>query len=122
LLVCLAGAAGTGVRYLIALWTAQRFGNTFPYGTVAVNLAGCFFIAAVIQTAAAWSWSETARAVVTVGFLGGFTTYSTFNQDTLRLFASGTAGAAALNLFATLFGGLAAGLLGLAAGRALTGQ
>ena len=43
--ICLAGAAGTGTRYLVALWAAQRFGSSFPYGTLFVNLAGCFLIA-----------------------------------------------------------------------------
>ena len=48
--ICLAGAAGTGARYLVALWAAQRFGSAFPYGTLFVNLLGCFAIAAVMQT------------------------------------------------------------------------
>jgi fluoride exporter len=43
--ICLAGAAGTGARYLIALWAAQRLGSAFPYGTLLVNLVGCFAIA-----------------------------------------------------------------------------
>ena len=46
--ICLAGAAGTGARYLIAIWAAQRLGSAFPYGTLIVNLAGCFVIAAMI--------------------------------------------------------------------------
>jgi CrcB protein len=46
--ICLAGAAGTGARYLIALWAAQRFGSAFPVGTLIVNLTGCFAIAAVM--------------------------------------------------------------------------
>ena len=45
--ICAAGAAGTGARYLIALWAVQRFGSTFPFGTLIVNLTGCFAIAAV---------------------------------------------------------------------------
>ena len=50
--ICLAGAAGTGVRYLIALWSTQRLGTAFPYGTLIVNVAGCFAIAAVMYAAA----------------------------------------------------------------------
>ena len=46
--ICLAGGAGTGSRYLIGAWAAQRFGSTFPYGTVIVNLAGCFAVAALM--------------------------------------------------------------------------
>ena len=45
--ICLGGAAGSGARYLVALWAGQRFGSSFPYGTLIVNLAGCFAIAAV---------------------------------------------------------------------------
>ena len=44
--ICLAGAVGTGARYLIAVWAAQRLGSAFPYGTLIVNLVGCFVIAA----------------------------------------------------------------------------
>ena len=46
--ICVAGAAGTGARYLIAVWAAQRLGSTFPYGTLVVNLIGCFAIAALM--------------------------------------------------------------------------
>ena len=46
--ICLAGAAGTGARYLIAIWAAQRLGSAFPFGTLLVNLLGCFAIAAVM--------------------------------------------------------------------------
>jgi CrcB protein len=49
--ICLAGAAGTGARYLVALWAAQRLGSTFPHGTLIVNVAGCFVIAALMQAA-----------------------------------------------------------------------
>jgi fluoride ion exporter CrcB/FEX len=49
--ICLAGAAGTGARYLIALWAAQRLDSAFPYGTLLVNLVGCFAIAGVMHAA-----------------------------------------------------------------------
>jgi putative oxidoreductase len=51
--ICVAGAAGTGARYLVALWAAQRFGSAFPYGTLIVNLLGCFALAAVMHAALA---------------------------------------------------------------------
>ena len=51
--ICLAGAAGTGTRYLIALWAAQRFGGSFPYGTLIVNMTGCFLIALIMPAAIA---------------------------------------------------------------------
>ena len=111
--ICLAGAAGTGTRYLIALWAAQRFGSTFPYGTLIVNLGGCFAISAVMYTAATFSWSPTVRSAIAIGFIGGLTTYSSFNYETTRLFQEGAATAAALNAAATIVGGLAAGWLGI---------
>ena len=42
--ICFAGALGTGTRYLVALWAAQRLGSVFPYGTLIVNIVGCFFL------------------------------------------------------------------------------
>jgi CrcB protein len=122
LLICLAGAAGTGARYLVSVWATQRLGATFPYGTLIVNLVGCFVIAAVMRTALALSWSSTLRMTVTVGFLGGFTTYSSFNYETARLLEEGSSGLAALNVAVTLTGGLVAGLLGTLSAGQLVGR
>jgi fluoride exporter len=111
--ICLAGAAGTGARYLIALWAAQRFGSTFPYGTLIVNLAGCFAIAAVMHAALLLSWSPTVRSAITIGFIGGLTTYSSFNYETTRLLEEGALAAAAVNATATIAGAFVAGWLGV---------
>lgn len=119
--VCLGGAAGTGARYLIASWAVARFGPSFPVGILIVNLVGCFLMGAVAQLGMAWAWSPTMRAAVAVGFLGGLTTYSSFNHDTSTLLLGGATGTAVLNVALTLFGGLLAGWLGLAAARQLTG-
>jgi CrcB protein len=120
--VCLAGAAGTGARYLIALWATERLGPAFPCGTLIVNLAGCFAIAVVMETATALSWPATVRFAITVGFLGGFTTYSSFNYETSRLLELGATGTAVLNVAATMLGGFAAGWLGLISARLLLGR
>ena len=118
----MAGAMGTAVRYLVALWASRRFGPAFPYGTLIVNLAGCFAIAAIMEIAATLLWNPTARMVVTVGFLGGMTTYSSFNYETLRLAQEGAMGSAVLNGALTVGGGLAAGLLGLLCAKVLLGR
>jgi CrcB protein len=117
--VMIAGGLGSGARYLIGQWAASRFGSLFPYGTLIVNLAGCFALGAVVQLAWSTAWSPELRAVVAIGFIGGFTTYSSFNQETLTLIAAGSAGAALLNVAVTLAGGLAAGWLGLVVARQL---
>ena len=120
--ICLAGAAGTGARYLVALWAAQRFGSAFPYGTLIVNLLGCFAIAAVMHAALALSWSPTVRAAITIGFIGGLTTSSSFNYETTRLLEEGALGPAAVNATATVIGAFAAGWLGVLCARELLGR
>jgi CrcB protein len=120
--ICLAGAAGTGTRYLIALWAAQRFGSSFPYGTLIVNVTGCFLIALVMQAAIDTSWSPTLRSALTIGYIGGLTTYSSFNFETTRLLKDGAPDVAAMNAIVTLVGCFAAGWLGLIASRQLLGQ
>jgi CrcB protein len=120
--ICLAGAAGTGARYLIAIWAAQRLGSAFPYGTLIVNLIGCFVIAALMHAALTLGLSPTVRSAVTIGFIGGLTTYSSFNYETMRLFEEGAPATAAVNLAVTILGGLAAGWLGLVAAREIFGR
>jgi len=120
--ICLAGAAGTGVRYLIAIWAARRFGSAFPYGTLIVNLTGCFAITAVMHASLTLSISPTLRSAITIGFLGGLTTYSSFNYETTRLLEQGAMAAAALNATLTILGGFSAGLLGMLVARQLLGR
>ncbi len=120
--ICVAGAVGTGTRYVVALWAAQRLGSAFPYGTLIVNLVGCFIIAALMHGALTLGWPATLRAALTIGFVGGLTTYSSFNYDTMRLFEEGAPATAFVNIGVTLVGGLIAGWLGLAIARELLGR
>ena len=120
--ICLAGAAGTGARYLIALWAAQRLGSAFPYGTLIVNLVGCFAISAVMHATLTLSWSATLRSAITIGFLGGLTTYSSFNYETTRLLEEGAVVAATLNATLTIVGAFVAGWLGLICARQVLGH
>ena len=115
--IFIAGGAGSVTRYLIGQWAVDRFGPSFPAGTLLVNLIGCFALGVVAHLATAWSWNPEVRAAIVVGFLGGFTTYSSFNQETIALFASGYTAAAIGNVALTLAGGLAAGWLGIVVAR-----
>jgi fluoride exporter len=118
LLVCLGGAFGSGARYLLSGWLAERLGHAFPYGTFAVNFAGSFLLAVLMQVGlASAALSPTARIALGTGVLGGFTTYSTFSYETFVYLREGTTALAALNVSLTLFGCLAACWLGFAAGR-----
>ena len=115
--ISLAGAAGTAARYLITIAFARRFGSALPYGTLVVNLTGCFAIAALVPAGAALGWSPAVRTALTVGFLGGFTTYSSFNYETMRLWESDATAASMINVVLTVGGGLVAGWAGFLLGR-----
>ncbi|HEY0431112.1 MAG TPA: CrcB family protein, partial [Pyrinomonadaceae bacterium] len=79
----LAGAAGTLIRYWLSEWTAKRFGETFPAGTLVVNLVGCFLAGLLFYVLFdRFTVSPTVRALVLVGLLGGFTTFSAFGLQT----------------------------------------
>ncbi len=118
----LAGALGTWSRYLVQMWAARAFGVEFPYGTLAVNLIGCFLIAIVMHVSVATTHvSDTMRLTLTTGFMGGLTTYSAFNFETTKLAREGSGGNAALYLVLTMVGCLLAGLLGLTLARKIVG-
>lgn len=120
--ICLGGAAGTGARYLLSGWLLRVAGPGFPWGTLAVNLVGSFLLGLLMHVALTTELlSTTARLALTTGVIGGFTTYSTFNYETLRLFQEGAWLLGILNLAATVVGCLIAGALGLLSGRFLTG-
>src|SRR5262245_4547776 len=107
LLVCLGGAIGTGARYGIALWAPRALGTSFPYGTFIVNVVGSFLIGAVM----AFGFSPTTRLFLTTGIMGGFTTYSAFNFETLELLRGGAPLVAAANLVGTVVVCLLSGML-----------
>ena len=118
--ICLGGAIGTGARYLMSGWLARAYPG-FPWGTLAVNLIGSFLIAAILHVSLATETiSPALRLFLTTGIMGGFTTYSTFNYETLRLFQEGALGAGLAYLLLTVVGCLAAGALGVLLIRALT--
>lgn len=117
LLICLGGAVGTGARYLLAVWAHRAFGNAFPIGTLLVNVFGSFLLGAVMQFSPAGTIGAETRLIIASGVLGGFTTYSTFNYETLGLIRAGAWITGVANITVTLFGCLIAGALGMAAAR-----
>jgi len=121
-LVALGGAIGSVTRYGVGALAAQLLGPTFPWGTLFVNLSGSFLIALVMHVAlTGTAISLEMRIFLTTGIMGGFTTYSSFNYETLALIDQRAYALASLNLAATVVGCLLAGVLGLASGRALAG-
>jgi CrcB protein len=116
LYVCALGAIGSGARYLAVEWAARAFGKSFPWGVLGVNVVGSFAIA-LVATISAARLSDDARVAIATGLLGGFTTYSAFNQDTLKLFEQRNYGTASLYVVATLVVCLVAGVAGTALGK-----
>ncbi len=115
--ISLGGALGTGARVLVGLWAERLWGASFPYGTLLVNLVGSFLLAGVTYLGLeAQVISAPLRTFLTVGVMGGLTTYSSFNYETLRLAESGQWTMALTNVVVTLVGCGSAGVLGLFAG------
>ena len=116
LLVAVGGALGAlsrwGVGLAAARWTTA---SGLPIGTWAVNATGCFLIGLALP----WVVDDRLRLAAVVGFLGAFTTFSTYSADTIALWEQGRAGWALANAFGSVAVGLAAVALGLAAARAV---
>jgi CrcB protein len=119
----LAGALGTLLRYAVGLWARDVLGTTFPYGTLIVNVVGCFLIALVSQLALSTTLiSPTLRLTLTTGFMGGLTTYSSFNYETTNLLRERALTNGLTNVAVTLLGCFVAGMLGLVLARRLAGE
>ncbi len=118
--IALAGAAGTLARYGVAT-LAVRAAPTFPYGTLAVNVLGSFLLGALMRfgvgAADGAGVPSTLRLALTIGFCGGFTTFSTFSADTALLLESGSYGRAALYVAGSVGLSLLAIFLGFAVAR-----
>src|SRR6266545_3951174 len=113
--ICLGGAAGTGARYLLSGWVLSIAGPAFPWGTLAINASGSFLLGVLMQVALTTRiLHPTLRLALSAGVLGGFTTYSTFNYETIAYLRDRAWVYGILNIAATVLLCLAAGFAGLA--------
>jgi fluoride exporter len=112
--VAIGGAIGSVARYLVAIGSGKLFGLSFPWGTLIINIVGSFLIGAFVESfALKWDAPQAARAFLTVGICGGFTTFSTFSLDSYLLIDRGQWGPAAFYMIGSVvlgFAGLMAGL------------
>lgn len=114
LLICLGGAIGTGARYMFAVWMPRTIGTGLPYGTLLVNVTGSFLLGLLMQLSLSTQMvSADLRLILGTGILGGFTTYSAFNHETLALLHEHAWGTAFVYAACTLIGCLLAGALGI---------
>ncbi|MFP4250126.1 MAG: fluoride efflux transporter CrcB [Armatimonadota bacterium] len=120
MLVAVGGAAGAVTRYATAVLAVRLWGETFPWGTLIVNLAGCFMIGLVYAAGVeAGALGPRARLFVMTGLLGGLTTFSSFGLETSTLLMQGTSLYATLNILGNVVGGLLMFMLAVVLGRIL---
>jgi len=118
--IALAGLVGTLLRYWLSGFVARQYGETFPWGTMAVNLIGCLLTGVVFcLTEERFLVSPTLRTVVLIGLLGGFTTFSSYGLQTFTLLRDGEFGFAILNVIASNILGLFMVWIGYVLGRVL---
>lgn len=120
LLVALGGALGAISRFIVSTWVADRLGSALPYGTFAVNLTGSLLLGFVLtlSTERVGVLPEI-RPLIAVGFIGAYTTFSTYSYETMQLLLAGNLWSGAANLGVSTAAGLLAVLAGIALARAL---
>ncbi len=112
------GGLGCVARFLASSWTYQLLGRSLPYGTLLVNVVGSFLLALLMALGLRSSLlSAELRMGLAVGFMGGFTTFSTFSYETLRLLEEGSVWQAGANVLLNVFLCLGFAWLGLLVAR-----
>jgi CrcB protein len=117
LLVGLGGAAGAIARYVVGVLITTRTGNDWPWGTFAINVSGCFIIGLFLAWATGRDGVDAWRYLFPIGFVGAYTTFSTYAYETVRLVESGHHGRAASYVLASTLVGYAAVWAAIAIGK-----
>jgi CrcB protein len=118
--IAIGSALGGMLRYLLGGLIQRAAPGTFPVGTLVINVTGSFLVGVLYRYAAdSAAITPEVRAMLTIGFCGGYTTFSTFSYETVRLLEDGDLGHAAAYIGLSLALSVAAAFLGIAAGREL---
>jgi len=119
LLVVLGAAIGAPARWWVDQWIQGRRDSVFPLGTLLINLSGSFLLGVILGVASRSAGADWWVALLGTGFCGGYTTFSSFGLETVRLLDDGSWPTALLNVGASVLVGLAAAFAGWALGTAL---
>lgn len=114
MMVALGGAFGAVARYGLSGWVQTLLDTTFPAGTLVVNVVGSFLLGLSLPLFESLAWSAEVRIMVTLGFLGAFTTFSTFSYEAVVLIEGGEWTRGGLYMGGSLLLGLIAVLSGMA--------
>jgi len=113
LLVLIGGGIGSACRYLVSTSAGRLFGDSFAWGTMLVNLFGCLLIGFIVGLVDRAVLSRTYRIILVTGFLGGFTTFSSFSLESVRMILGGSLVKGIANIGINVLLGLALTLTGL---------
>jgi len=120
LLISLGAVLGANARYWLSGWLAEKFGAAFPYGTLLINLSGSFLLGIFLTLIGERFIVDPAwRLLVAVGFLGSYTTFSTYTYESTILLLSGQHWLGLLNLLGSMLFGTLATIAGILLGRLL---
>ena len=102
LAISIGAVMGANARFLVGLWVADRLGTSFPYGTFVINVTGSFVIGIVLTLSTEHLVPDWFRPLLAIGFLGAYTTFSTFSYETLSLVQNGAWVSALVNIVASV--------------------
>ncbi|MGC2171817.1 MAG: fluoride efflux transporter CrcB [Candidatus Sulfotelmatobacter sp.] len=119
-MVGVGGCLGSILRFWLGSYVGSRMGTRFPYGTFVINVTGSFLIGLILALLTAKThWSQNWRYLIPIGFLGGYTTFSSFEYETLRTIQDGQIALGLLYVGASVAVGFIGVWGGVIAGRAI---
>jgi fluoride exporter len=120
LIVALGGAVGSMLRFWAGGYVSARLGTRFPYGTFVINITASFLIGFIMTLLAERThWSPNWRYLIPIGFLGGYSTFSSFEYETFRVFQDGEALIAGMNIALSVAVGFFSVWVGVITGRTI---
>jgi len=118
--ISLGAVLGANLRYWVGDWVAQRYGSGFPYGTLLINLSGSFLLGLIVSMSMEnFIIDPRLRVLLTIGFMGSYTTFSTYAYESIVLISQGQWGLGLFNLLGSSLLGALFAVLGIWLGKVL---